>query len=453
MKRLLSTDFVKDKNLNQSLNFVILGICFGVVFLNVTVGTPIAGLAKELKFGDLLYGIMLAMPVLGGTVQIFASFILEKTKKRKKLFLLSGFINRILWIFVAILPLLISNRTLLFYLIVAVLIFSSIGGAFLNVTFMSWMGDLVPLDIRGRFFSHRSMLSTIVSFISGLAIGKFLDTIPGILGFSIIFGIATLFGLLDIACYLKVHDPPMKNDIEIQESFLNISKKVLSHPAFSKYLIFAVVWSFSLNIAAPYFNLYMIKYLRMSYFEIALYAQLVSNLATVVFVRIWGRMIDRFGNKPVALICTTTVSFLPILWCFTTPQSWLFLVILIQFLAGLFWPGVDLSYNNFALRLSPDENRSMYIAVLNLFVGVIGNAIAYIFGGYIIENISPLISSFLENTVHFHLADYHYLFIFSAILRFVSSRIFLPKIKEEGAYSINELKGVLIRRRGSRLIP
>ncbi|MGC8890889.1 MAG: MFS transporter [bacterium] len=433
MKKLLATEFVRDKDLNQSLNFIILGICFGVVFFNVTTGTPIAGLAKELKFGDLLYGIMLAMPVLGGTVQIFASFVLEKSKRRKRLFLLSGFINRILWIFVAILPLLISNRIILFYLIVSVLIFSSIGGAFLNVTFMSWMGDLVPIDIRGRFFSHRSMLSTIVSFTSGLVIGKFLDTVPGVLGFSIVFGIATLFGILDISCYLKVYDPPMKANTEVKENLSDIFKKVLTHHYFSKYLLFSVIWSFSLNIVVPYFNLYMIKYLRMSYFEIALYAQLVSNLATVIFVRVWGRMIDRFGNKPVALICTTTVSFLPLLWCFTTPQRWLFLIILIQFLAGLFWPGVDLTYNNFALSLSPDENRSMYIAVLNLLVGVIGNAMAYITGGYFIENISPLISSLLENTIHFHLADYHYLFILSSILRFLSSRIFLPKIKEEGA--------------------
>ncbi|MGB9682310.1 MAG: MFS transporter [bacterium] len=446
MKRLLFPEFVQNKELNQSLNFVILGICFGVVFLNVTTGTPIAGLAKELRFGDLLYGVMLAMPVLGGTVQIFASFVLEKTRERKRLFILSGFINRALWIFVATLPLFISNRILLFYLLVSILVFSSIGGAFLNVTFMSWMGDLVPLDIRGRFFSYRSMVSTIVSFISGLIIGKFLDTVPGILGFSIIFGIATLFGILDILCYSKVNDPPMKFSNNPRENIFDTFREVLSHSYFSKYLFFSIAWSFSLNIAAPYFNLYMIKYLRMSYFEIALYAQLVSNLATVIFVRVWGKMIDRFGNKPVAIICTTIVSFLPMLWCFTSPQSWLFLIILIQLLAGLFWPGVDLTYNNFALSLSPNENRSMYIAVLNFFVGIIGNAMAYIIGGYFIENISPLISSLLENTIHFHLSNYHYLFILSSILRLLSSRVFLPKIKEEGAYSIDDLRRSFIRK-------
>lgn len=446
MKRILTTEFVGDKNLRQSLNYVILGVCFGIVFFNTTIGTPIAGLAKELGFGDLLYAVMLALPVLGGAIQLFASMVLEKTKKRKKIFLLSGFVHRIPWLFVAILPLIISDRSLLFYIIVFFLIISSIGGAFLNVSFMSWMGDLVPLEIRGRFFSQRSMLATIVSFISGLVIGKFLDTVPGVVGFSIVFSVATIFGIIDIACFFKVYDPPMKEGFEFEENFREIFKKVITHPKFSRFLIFGIIWNFALNLAGPFFNLYMIKYLKMSFFDIALYAQLINNITIIFFVRIWGRIIDRFGNKPVLLISTSVVSFLPFLWCITNPNNWLFIVILIQILAGIFWPGIDLGYNNLALNLSPDENRSFYIAVLNLFVATIGNALAYILGGYIIENLSPLLNFYLKNIFNISLVDYHYVFIFSAILRFISSRFFLTKIEEERSLSIQLIKEDIIRR-------
>ncbi|MGB9857555.1 MAG: MFS transporter [Dictyoglomaceae bacterium] len=446
MKKILTADFVEDKYLKQSLNYVILGVCFGIVFFNTTIGTPIAGLAKELGFGDLLYAVMLALPVLGGAIQLFASTILERTKKRKKIFLLSGFVNRVPWFFIAILPLIISNKTLLFYIIVFFLVISSIGGAFLNVSFMSWMGDLVPLEIRGRFFSQRSMLATIVSFISGLIIGKFLDTVPGLIGFSIVFLVATIFGILDIACFFKVHDPPMKSNFEFVGSFKEIFKKVITHPKFSKFLIFAITWNFALNLAGPFFNLYMIKYLRMSFFEIAFYVQLINNITIILFVRIWGRIIDRFGNKPVLLISTSVVSFLPFLWCTTNPNNWLFIVILIQILAGIFWPGVDLGYNNLALNLSPDENRSFYIAVLNLFVATIGNALAYILGGYIIENLSPLINFYLKNHFNISLVDYHYVFILSAILRFISSKFFLTKIEEERSLSLQDLREDILRR-------
>lgn len=446
MKKVLSSDFVKDEYLKKSLNYVILGVCFGIVFFNTTIGAPIAGFAKELGFGDLIYAIMLALPVLGGAIQLYASMILEKTKKRKQIFIISGFLHRIPWFFIAILPLIVSERTFLFYIIVFLLIVSSLGGAFLNVSFMSWMGALVPLEIRGRFFSQRSMLATISSFVSGLIIGKFLDTVPGLIGFSIVFIISTILGVLDISCFFKVYDPPMQGSFTYNEKLITIFKKVLTHSKFSKFLVFAVIFQFALNIAGPFFNIYMIKYLKMSFFEIALYVQLINNLSVILFIKIWGRIIDKFGNKPVLLISTSVISFLPFLWCFTTPDNWLFIVILLQILAGIFWPGIDLGYNNLALSLSPDENRSFYIAVLNLFVSSLGIALAYIFGGFIIENVAPFLNLYLKNYFKISLVEYHYVFILSAILRFISLKFFLTKVEEEKSYSLYELKEDIMKR-------
>jgi MFS family permease len=446
MKRLTITNLVEDKKLRQSLNYVILGVCFGIVFFNTTTGAPIAGFAKELGFGDLLYAIILALPVLGGAIQIFASIILEKTKKRKKIFLLSGFVNRLPWLFISILPIFISNRNLLFNIIVFFLIISSIGGAFLNVSFMSWMGDLVPIEIRGRFFSYRAMVATIVSFISGLTIGKFLDTVSGIYGFLIVFTIATFLGIIDISCFFKVYDPPMKKGIVIENKIKEIFLKVLKHDKFSKFLIFGVIWNFALNIAGPFFNIYMLKYLKMSFLDIALYVQFINNITSIISVRLWGSIIDKFGNKPVLQISTSVLSFLPLLWCVSSPNNWLIIVVLIQIIAGIFWPAIDLGYNNLALSLSPDENRSLYIAVLNFFVGTFGIALAYIIGGYIIENVSPHINSLLYRIFRNTLVSYHYVFILSSILRFIASKFFLSRIKEERALSIEDIKRDVIKR-------
>lgn len=66
----LNADLTSDNSLRKSLNFVILGITFGIVFFNVTTGSPVAGFAKAIGFGDLMYGVMLALPVLGGVAQV-----------------------------------------------------------------------------------------------------------------------------------------------------------------------------------------------------------------------------------------------------------------------------------------------------------------------------------------------------------------------------------------------
>jgi len=445
VRNFFGTSYIEDKELRKSLNLVILGVCFGIVFFNVTTGAPIAGLAKELGFGDLLYGIMLAMPVLGGAIQIFASYFLEKTKKRKILFFVGGFVQRAPWLFIAILPFFIKDKSILFSIILFLLIFGAIGGAFINVSFMSWMGDLVPIEVRGRFFSSRSMLSTIISFISGLAIGVFLDRVPGLSGFSTVFAIAVLFGLLDISCFFWVKDPPMKsrnfNNVKIGKLF----KDVMSNHNFSKFLIFGIFWNFALSLSAPYFNLYMLKNLKMSFFDIALYVQIVSNLATILSVRFLGRLIDRFGNKPVLIMSSTIVSFLPFLWCFTAPNRWLFFVLMVQILSGIFWPGIDLTFNNLLLYLSPDENRSFYIAVYNFFIGIV-NAIGYILGGYITEYIAPTVITFVNQLLGIHLVEYHLIFILSGVLRFTFSRIFLPKIREERSKPVDEMREHIFQR-------
>ncbi|ACK43035.1 MFS transporter [Dictyoglomus turgidum] len=445
VRNLFDISFVEDKELRKSLSLVILGVCFGIIFFNVTQGAPIAGFAKELGFGDLLYGVMLAMPVLGGAIQLFASYVLEKTRKRKLLFFLGGFIQRLPWLLVVILPFFVHDKNVLFSSIVFLLSITAIGSAFINVSFMSWMGDLVPIEIRGRFFSHRSMLATFVSLISGLLIGAFLDRFSDLYGFAVVFIFAVILGIFDILCFIWVYDPPMRGNDFSNVNFAKLFKESITHPKFSHFLLFAVLWNFALNISAPYFNLYMIKYLKMSYFDIALYVQIISNVTTILSVRILGRLIDRFGNKPVLQISTFIVSFLPYIWCFTTPNNWLLFVILVQIFAGVFWPGIDLSFNNLALGLSPNENRSFYIAVLNLFVGII-NAISFILGGYIIEYVAPSIVNFINSLLHIHLVEYHLIFILSGMLRFTFLRIFIPKISEERSKPVEELTNHIVRR-------
>jgi len=307
------------------------------------------------------------------------------------------------------------------------------------------MGDLVPIEIRGRFFSHRSMLATFVSLISGLLIGVFLDKFSNLYGFAIVFTFAVILGIFDILCFIWVYDPPMRKTDFSNVNFSKLFKESVTHPKFSRFLLFAIFWNFALNISAPYFNLYMIKHLKMSYFDIALFVQIISNVTTILSVRILGRLIDRFGNKPILEISTFIVSFLPYIWCFTTPNNWLFFVILVQIFAGIFWPGIDLSFNNLALGLSPDENRSFYIAVLNLFVGIT-NAVSFILGGYIIEYVAPPIVNFINNLLHIHLVEYHLIFILSGILRLVFSRTFIPKISEERSKPVEELTNHIVKR-------
>jgi MFS family permease len=441
MFSLLSRDVaqsIRDPKLRNDLRFVTLGVVFGIVFVNVTTGAPIAGFANALGFGDLLYAFLLALPVLGGALQVFASLVLERTKKRKLAFLLGGFANRVPWLFVALLPLWVSDRRALFGSFAGLLFCTACGGAFLAVSFMSWVADLVPLELRGRFFGHRSLLGTVSSLVSGLCIGWFLDTVSRGTGFSVVIALAAILGILDILCFVRVQDPPMRYEEEYRGSIIRFFREVFAHPPFFRFLLFAVFWYFAFNVASPFFNLYMIRDLHMDFFHIALYVQAVANCTTLFSIRLFGRLTDRFGNVPVALLATSVASFLPLLWCLTTEANWRPIVLVIQILAGIFWPAIDLTVNNLALKLSPDLHRSFYIAVLNLFLGVFGNALGYIAGGIVLETLAPSVAHFMEG-LGVHFSPYYVVFLLSALLRFVATFVFLPRVREERAFPLRDV--------------
>ncbi|ABP67702.1 major facilitator superfamily MFS_1 [Caldicellulosiruptor saccharolyticus DSM 8903] len=439
----LNSDLTSDRSLQRSLNFVILGITFGIVFFNVTTGSPVAGFAKAIGFGDLMYGIMLALPVLGGVAQVFASFVLEKSKKRKSIFLISGFLHRLPWVFIAILPLFLGkgSYTLLF-LLIAFMTISSISNSFTNVSFWSWMGDLIPEHIRGRFFSRRATISTIVGMLSGLAIGKFLDLHNNLPGFSIIFVFAAIMGMLDISCFFFVKDLPMKNE-ETQLDLKKMFFSTLNNHYFRRFMMFFVIWNFGLNIAGPYFNMYMIKDLKMSYFEIILLTQIVSNVVTIITLPYIGRIVDKIGNRPMLLIATGFISLLPIIWCFTSVNNYKVLVTIISIFAGLLWPIIDMGNNNLILKLSDQSQTSMYVAVINLFNAIFGSAIPIILGGYFIEDIAPVVVAFLKNHIGINVATYHVAFFTSGLIRFLAVIYLKKNVKEPGAKS---LKNVIINK-------
>jgi len=428
--------------LRKSLNLVIISIAFGMVFFTVINGPALTAYTRLLGAGDLVYSIIMAMPVLGGVFQVIGSFLIEKTGKRKTLMIVSGFIHRLLWIPVALVPVFIpsSNHSMRILLIAVLFMISSIGNSFCGVAFSSWMGSLVPSEIRGRFFSKRTQIYTISSIITALIVGRILDAYPSLNTFSIIFIIISIFGSLDIIFFIWVIHPSM----DTQNSSINFLK-LLKEPFVNKnymfFTLFASVFAFGLNIAGPFFNVYMIEYLKMEFFAISLYSQVISSLSTILFIKFWGRLIDLYGNKPVQIVCSTAIVILPAAWLLVTPDT-TFIILIINFFGGLLWSGYELTLINLSIWLAPEKNRSIYVAVFTLLTSVIGIALAFICGGAVMEYTKPLIQSLKLPFIMQPLNSFHILLILSALVRLSSVIFIAPKFHEPGSGTSYEvLKG------------
>jgi MFS family permease len=440
----MSSYILKDKSLKRSLNFNILAISIGMVFSTVfgsPVGSPLfTGFMRNLGANDIVYSIVMALPVMGGVFQIAGSYYLELTGKRRFLFFASGFASRLLWIPVAIIPLVFApaQRSQSIWIITVLITISSVGYYVNNVTVNSWMGDLVPLNIAGRFFSSRSLVSTIISAAAGLLVGAYVDKFNNMLGFAIVFLFGSLFGAGEIITYFRIKHPPVEK-CETPPSLYRIIVDPLKDKNYMKLVIFASVFMFGVNIASPFCNVYMIENLKINYTIITFSNQVMSSIATVLFVRQWGKLTDKFGSNPVMRITAFGIVLIPFLWLFVTSSN-ILMIYISSILTGIAWSGFNIAIFNQSVWLAPQQNRSAYITCYTMLTSIIGTAAAYIAGGYFLQYVGPVIYSLhISFIMHSTLNGYHLLFIISTLFRLIAVIVLLPMVCEKDAKSVKEL--------------
>lgn len=435
---------LSEKDINRSLKLIVLAVTLSQAFFIVMGGAGLTGFVRMLGVNEFAYGAIMALPVVGGVAQLFMAYVLERSGKRKLLFLISGFIHRLLWIPIGLVPLFVpaEQQALRIGLIAVLIVISSAGNASLGVTFWSWIGDLVPSNTRGKYFSRRTMISTFSGMTMGLILAFFLDRVHDFTGFAAILFVVALLGAADIVVFFWVSDPPMQR---VQESG-NIFKMLgepLRNKNYMRYIAFVAAWNFAINFSAPFFNVYMLEHLHLRYMTISLITQICSNIVTILTIIFWGMLVDKAGSKPIMKVCSLMMSFMPLMWLFTSPSSY-WMIIANSILSGIVFPGFDMTASNQSVWLAPDRNRSSYIAVYTLTVSLIGIAFANLCGGAFMQVSKPFFNSLdLPFVMGQKFSNFHALFILTTLMRFTVRKFIMPLYKEEGSGSMREaLKNV-----------
>jgi MFS family permease len=163
--------------------------------------------------------------------------------------------------------------------------------------------------------------------------------------------------------------------------------KLLAQPFkdenFRKLIAFMCSWNFAVNLAGPFFMVYMLKRLGLSMSFIIGFS-IVSQVLNFAFLRIWGKFTDSFSNKSVLAICGPLFILSILAWTFTTmPEKYFLtipLLIIIHAVMGLSSAGVSLASGNISLKLAPEGQATAYLAT-NTIVNSVAAGIAPILGG------------------------------------------------------------------------
>ncbi|MBN1573363.1 MAG: MFS transporter [Deltaproteobacteria bacterium] len=418
---------------------------FGNIFATLTGGLFLTSLALYLKMSDLLIGILAAMPYLVNISQLYTSQVIEKRVSRKRIYFWASAGNRALWIPLALIFLLPfgyerAKIYIVLFFILSSYVFASIG----SVSWLSWMSDLVPDGIRGRFFGTRNTLNGFIGMIILLIFGNIFDFFEksedhGLsFGFLLAFSTAVILGLFSLFFIKRVKDVGAAVSPRRNQFWENLISP-LKQKNFRNYLIFIFCWRFSVLFASPFFTVYLLRELKFSYSFVAALA-ITSAVSDLAGMQLWGFISDRVRNKIVIKILGSVVVFLPVSWIMVDKES-VVLPIALHIIGGVSWAGINLCLNNMLLGISPKENKAFFISQYNV-IGGLGAVLSPITAGFLIV----LMGNKYLWLIPLSLIPLHIVFVLSTLLRFLSMRL-LNRVSEPEEVGVRKLIRVIMNYR------
>lgn len=294
------------------------------------------------------------------------------------------------------------------------------------VSWLSWLGDLVPAERRGEFFSKRNRIIGIVGlvtfFIAGFVLDLFKTRGYVLLGFTILFLTAMIFRSMSVYYNSKMFNPYFRVKKQSYFSFISFLKR---YDNYGKFTVFQSVFTFAMMLSAPFFAVYMLEDLKFGYTTYTI-VSLSSTIFYLIFSPIAGKFSDKYGNIKLIYFGALLFPLVPLLWMvFTNPIALIFIPGLISGLANATFAigTTDFSYDS-----TGNEKRGLCFAYSALLVGM-GILVGSFVGGFFVEYL-PI--TFMK--------PLFFVFVVSSVLMILSVLYFLPKIKEQR--SVSRIRGL-----------
>ncbi len=356
-------------------NLIVANITTGSIG-NLIGGNFFTGLLLLLNAGDGLIGFIAMLGYLGNMLQVFSPLLLERFQQRKR-FLIGVRIALYLLnvVTIGLIPFLPASDGLRLGLMMCTLMLLHIINALTSPGFQVWHIKSVPESDRAGYFTVNSILNGIVVYSVILGAGAFVDRFKAagaeLAGLTWLRAIAVGLCFVDVFLLTRIKEYPYERSGEV---FRPVDLLVRPFRE-KKYLVSvatACLWSFIANLPGPYFSVYMLKELQVSYSFLNVVNMV--NIPVLLFIApLWRKRVHRvswFGTLTLAVSLYLVHFFvLP----FVTAQT-LFLYPIAVIYALLMAPGINLVFANMTYINLPEKDQTNYIS----FYAAMNNLAAFL---------------------------------------------------------------------------
>lgn len=409
--------------IRTSLRASTIDSAFAAVYTITTSGVLLSNFLVELHASPVAIGMLTSIPMLVNLIQPVGAYLSERITSRFQYSLWTNGPARLVWIILLLGIVAFSwglvNSQQLVILTLGILVVSSLSNGLGGASWLSWMAQIVPRRLRGRYFGLRNSVASLTNLIcvplAGLAISKWYS--GAIQGYGVVVFVGILAAIISLGCqYFQVDiNPQQQNTLPDQisenkalsieaidrdlpntentetKSDLALSgdsssgKSIFKDFNFLMFLLYFGLWAFAVNLGAPFFNYYLLDTLDIDVSWVAIYGSLRAG-ATLVMLILWGKLADKIGNRPILLIVGLVLALTPLLWLLVgnSPLDiWVWLPLL-HILLGITWAGIDLCNNNIQLGIAPAKHQAIYFAIAAAVAGVSG-ALGTTIGGFVAQ--------------------------------------------------------------------
>jgi MFS family permease len=433
---------LSEDQLKSGLRLVVADGLSAEAMVVFTSGTFLTAMAIHMGASNFQLGVLVALPTFTTIFQLFSIWLVQKFKNRRAITAFCNFMARLPLIAIGVLPFLFAGTSI--EILIVMLFFQHIFGDIAGASWNAWMKDMIPGSKLGSFFSHRSRMAQTLNVTLSLATALSLDYIKKhypaneIMVYHVLFLAGGMLGMISVILLLRTPEPEAS---KIDGNVFLLFSKPLKDRNFRNLLLFNSFWAFALNLATPFFAVFMMKTMGLPVAYI-IGLGIISQLSSIVSIKIWGRYSDRFSNKNIVAVCAPLYIACIFAFAFAASpgnvQAMLALLVGIHVISGLSTAGINLALSNIGIKLAPNDEAIAYITAKNMFVALF-STLAPVVGGLMADF---FVSHRVEWNLHLGfigisrlhlltLQGWNYFFIIGGLLSLLSLQL-LKKVNEEG---------------------
>jgi Na+/melibiose symporter-like transporter len=401
--------------------------------------TLILYLAVSVGARNFQSAVIFAAPPLAGLMRLFVPAILARFRNRK-IFCITAYVASALVL--SLVPLAAAMLPVGTHAPVA-LVSAWCGYHLLEywgtVALWSWIGDLVPRSVRGRFCGYRERY-LVGGRIAGIA---FTIALAVIWNFAVprsplVYPLAVSAACGAVFMLLAVVPLALMQGVEYSPSAVPRAPwqsvlRAMSQPPYSRLVIYSCGLSLVNGITQAAQATYSPRVLKISYQGLQTITA-TMRAGQMAIAPTMGRWCDAFGSRPVMIVSQLIVATGPLFLFFATPEHWWWLTG--AYLVWIAYAGLNVGLDNLKLKLAPADNNAPYLAVYYS----VGD---FIFGASVLA--AGWTCDRLEDRGFDLLNIYAGIFLLGWLGRTLVAALLVP-IDEPGAWRVRELLAHGLRR-------